>query len=57
MSAVQDTVFGIIAKEAGIVIIAHGDPQFGNGWEKRGKPTLLDGFMGRRQRERNSREH
>lgn len=36
---------------AGIVLVAHGDPQFGNGWEKRGKPTLLDGFMGRRQRD------
>ncbi len=30
---------------SGIIIVAHGDPQFGNGWEKRGKPTLLDGFM------------
>jgi len=36
---------------AGIVIIAHADPQFGNGWEKRGKPTLLDGFMRRRPRD------
>ncbi|WP_423196649.1 Transmembrane protein [Cupriavidus sp. H19C3] len=30
---------------AGIVIVVHGDPQFGNGWEKRGRPTLLDGFL------------
>ncbi len=29
----------------GIVVIAHADPQFGNGWEKRGKPTLLDAFV------------
>jgi len=36
---------------AGIVIVAHGDPQFGNGWEKRGKPSLLDGFMRRRPRD------
>ncbi len=36
---------------AGIVIVAHGDPMFGNGWEKRGKPTLLDGFMRRRPRD------
>ncbi len=36
---------------SGIIIVAHGDPQFGNGWEKRGKPTLLDGFMRRRPRD------
>ncbi|CAG2129398.1 metallophosphoesterase family protein [Cupriavidus numazuensis] len=35
----------------GIIIVAHGDPQFGNGWEKRGKPSLLDGFMRRRPRD------
>jgi hypothetical protein len=34
-----------------IVLVAHGDPQFGNGWEKRGKPTLLDGFMRRGTRD------
>ncbi|MBY4945481.1 hypothetical protein K6V92_02455 [Cupriavidus respiraculi] len=34
-----------------IVLIAHGDPQFGNGWEQRGKPTLLDGFMRRGTRD------
>lgn len=36
---------------AGIVLVVHGDPQFGNGWEKRGKPTLLDGFMRHRERD------
>ncbi|MCA7086160.1 hypothetical protein K7G19_21455 [Cupriavidus sp. DB3] len=35
----------------GIVLVIHGDPQFGNGWEKRGKPTLLDGFLRHRQRD------
>lgn len=30
---------------AGVVIVAHGDPQFGNGWEKRGRPSLFDGFL------------
>ncbi|WP_011297292.1 hypothetical protein [Cupriavidus necator] len=35
----------------GLIIVAHGDPQFGNGWEKRGKPSLLDGFMRRRPRD------
>lgn len=34
-----------------IVLVAHGDPQFGNGWEQRGKPTLLDGFMRRGTRD------
>lgn len=30
----------------GIVVVVHADPQFGNGWEKkRGKPSLLDGFL------------
>jgi len=29
----------------GIVVIAHADPLFGNGWEKRGKPSLLDAFV------------
>ncbi|MBV8272990.1 MAG: hypothetical protein JO067_12040 [Cupriavidus sp.] len=35
----------------GIVVIAHGDPQFGNGWEKRGKPSLLDAFVRRGPRD------
>lgn len=38
-------------KMAGMVLVIHGDPQFGNGWEKRGKPTLLDGFLRHRQRD------
>lgn len=36
---------------AGIVLVVHGDPLFGNGWEKRGKLTLLDGFMRHRERD------
>lgn len=36
----------------GIVVLEHGDPQFGNGWEKRsGRPSLLDGFLHRRARD------
>lgn len=36
---------------AGIVVVAHGDPQFGNGWEQRGRPSLFDGFLRRRARD------
>ncbi|MFS8973898.1 hypothetical protein PO002_05190 [Cupriavidus necator] len=35
----------------GIVVVAHGDPQFANGWEKKGRPSLLDGFMRHRTRD------
>lgn len=35
----------------GILIVVHADPQFGNGWEKRGKPSLLDGFLRRGTRD------
>lgn len=35
----------------GIVLLAHSDPQFENGWETRGKPSLLDGFTGKRPRD------
>lgn len=36
----------------GIVLVAHGDPQFENGWEKRGnRPSLFDGFVHRRTRD------
>jgi len=35
----------------GILVVAHADPEFGNGWEKRGKPSLLDGFMRRGTRD------
>jgi len=35
----------------GIVVIAHADPLFGNGWEKYGKPSLLDGFLRRKSRD------
>ncbi|MGO4328378.1 hypothetical protein AB4Z48_24915 [Cupriavidus sp. 2TAF22] len=35
----------------GIVVLAHADPQFGNGWEQRGKPSLFDGFLRRRARD------
>lgn len=35
----------------GIVIVGHADPLFGNGWEKRGKPTLLDAFVRRGTRD------
>ena len=30
---------------AGVIVIVHGDPQFNNGWEKRGRPSILDGFL------------
>ncbi|MGO4302607.1 hypothetical protein AB4Z41_02930 [Cupriavidus sp. RAF12] len=36
---------------AGVVVVAHGDPQFGNGWEKRGKPSLFDAFVRRGARD------
>ncbi|WP_236903732.1 hypothetical protein [Cupriavidus malaysiensis] len=36
---------------AGLVLVVHGDPQFGNGWEHRGRPTLLDAFVSRRKRD------
>ncbi|WP_404851399.1 hypothetical protein [Cupriavidus sp. D384] len=35
----------------GILVVAHADPMFGNGWEKRGKPSLLDGFLRRGTRD------
>lgn len=35
----------------GIVVVAHADPLFGNGWEKHGKPSLLDGFLRRSTRD------
>lgn len=35
----------------GIVVLAHADPQFGNGWEQRGNPSLFDGFLRRRARD------
>jgi hypothetical protein len=35
----------------GIVVVAHADPHFANGWEKKGRPTLLDGFMRHRTRD------
>ncbi|GJG93126.1 hypothetical protein [Cupriavidus pauculus] len=35
----------------GILVVAHADPAFGNGWEKRGKPSLLDGFLHRGTRD------
>ncbi|AQV93517.1 hypothetical protein BJN34_06355 [Cupriavidus necator] len=35
----------------GIVVVAHGDPHFANGWEKKGHPTLLDGFLRHRTRD------
>lgn len=45
--------FSVAEQESldGIVLVIHGDPQFANGWEKRGKPTLLDGFLRHRQRD------
>ncbi|MDT6962963.1 hypothetical protein QTN24_15805 [Cupriavidus sp. SZY C1] len=36
---------------AGVLVVVHADPQFGNGWEKRGRPTLLDGFLRRGTRD------
>ncbi len=33
---------------AGIVVVMHGDPQLGNGWEQRGKPSLFDAFRRKR---------
>ncbi|MBY4898753.1 metallophosphoesterase [Cupriavidus sp. AU9028] len=36
---------------SGIVLVMHADPLFANGWEKRGKPSLLDGFIRGRQRD------
>nr|WP_257993324.1 hypothetical protein [Cupriavidus pauculus] len=35
----------------GILVVVHADPMFGNGWEKRGKPSLLDGFLRRGTRD------
>jgi len=35
----------------GVLVVVHADPLFGNGWEKRGKPTLLDGFLRRGTRD------
>ncbi|WP_432259769.1 hypothetical protein [Cupriavidus sp. TMH.W2] len=35
----------------GIVVVVHGDPHFANGWEKKGRPTLLDGFLRHRTRD------
>lgn len=35
----------------GILVVAHADPLFGNGWEKRGKPSLFDGFLRRGTRD------
>jgi len=35
----------------GIVVLVHADPQFGNGWEQRGNPSLFDGFLRRRARD------
>lgn len=35
----------------GILVVTHADPLFGNGWEKRGKPSLLDGFLRRGTRD------
>ncbi|GAB7546553.1 hypothetical protein [Cupriavidus sp. 8B] len=35
----------------GIVLLTHADPQFGNGWEQRGNPSLFDGFLRRRTRD------
>ncbi|WP_420992562.1 hypothetical protein ACKI2N_007360 [Cupriavidus sp. 30B13] len=35
----------------GIVVLIHADPQFGNGWEQRGNPSLFDGFLRRRTRD------
>lgn len=35
----------------GIMVVVHADPLFGNGWEKRGKPSLLDGFLRRGTRD------
>ncbi|AEI76513.1 hypothetical protein CNE_1c11580 [Cupriavidus necator N-1] len=35
----------------GIVVVVHADPHFANGWEKKGRPTLLDGFMRHRTRD------
>ncbi|RZT42539.1 hypothetical protein [Cupriavidus agavae] len=35
----------------GVLVIAHADPEFGNGWEKRGRPSLLDGFLRRGTRD------
>lgn len=35
----------------GIVVVAHGDPHFANGWEKKGRPSLLDGFLRHRTRD------
>lgn len=45
--------FSVAEQESldGIVLVIHGDPLFGNGWEKRGKPTLLDGFLRHRKRD------
>lgn len=36
---------------AGIVVVMHADPLFANGWEKHGKPSLLDGFLRERHRD------
>ncbi|WP_141639952.1 hypothetical protein [Cupriavidus basilensis] len=33
------------------MLLMHADPQFGNGWEQRGKPSLFDGFLRRRARD------
>lgn len=35
----------------GIVVVAHADPLFGNGWEKRGRPTIFDAFVRRGARD------
>lgn len=35
----------------GVLVVVHADPMFGNGWEKRGKPSLLDGFLRRGTRD------
>jgi hypothetical protein len=36
---------------SGVVVLEHADPQFGNGWEQRGHPSLFDGFLRRRTRD------
>jgi len=36
---------------AGIVVVGHADPLFGNGWERRGRPTLFDAFVRRGTRD------
>lgn len=35
----------------GVLVVVHADPMFGNGWEKRGKPSLFDGFLRRGTRD------